>query len=167
MDLHKLSIRVLEDEDWAKFKSLRLEALKQHPEAFGSSFEEENLLTDDMFRETFKNSEIFGAFLQEEIVGCAGFFIYSPLKMQHRGCLFSMYTRRLYRNQGIADNLLRKIIEHARKHVIQLHATVVTSNETAIKLYQKNGFNIYGTEPRSLKISENYYDEHLMILKFS
>ena len=58
------------------------------------------------------------------------------------------------------------MIAHAKKRVIQLHLTVVTSNTAAVKLYEKNGFRIYGTEPRSLKISDVFYDEHMMILEF-
>ena len=30
--------------------------------------------------------------------------------------------------------------------------------------YQKQGFKIYGTEPRALKIGDTFFDEHLMIL---
>ena len=162
-------IRSLELNDWTQFRLLRLEALQQHPEAFGASLEEEFLLTDEMFREGYSKSEIFGAFSKdnETLVGCAGFFIYSSLKMQHRGCLFSMYTKEDYRNQGIADALIKKVIEHAKKRVIQLHLTVVTTNKAAIRLYEKNGFRIYGTEPQSLKISDQFYDEHFMVIAFS
>lgn len=162
-------IRSLELKDWTQFRLLRLEALQRHPEAFGASFEEECQLTDEMFREGYSKSEIFGAFSvdNEDLIGCAGFFIYSSLKMQHRGCLFSMYTKDDYRNQGIADALIKKVIEHAKKRVMQLHLTVVTSNLPAVKLYERHGFYVYGTEPRSLKIGHQFYDEHFMVLKLS
>ena len=58
------------------------------------------------------------------------------------------------------------VIAYAKKRVRQLHLTVVTTNEGALKLYEKNGFRVYGTEPRSLKVNEHYYDEHLMVLEF-
>lgn len=48
---------------------------------------------------------------------------------------------------------------------MQLHLMVVTTNQMALKLYQKNGFRIYGTEPRSLKIGDIFYDEHMMVLE--
>ena len=86
--------------------------------------------------------------------------------MAHRGCLFSMYTKDTHRNRGTADALIKTIITHAKQRVIQLHLTVVTTNHAAIRLYQKNGFTIYGTEPRSLKIDNNFYDEHFMVLDF-
>ena len=77
-----------------------------------------------------------------------------------------MYVVPAYRNQGIANLLVKTIIDHAKQHVLQLHATVVTSNQSAFNLYERNGFIIYGTEPRSLKIDNHFYDEHMMVLMF-
>ena len=157
---------MLSAEDWAAFKTLRLEALSAHPEAFGSSFEEEFARTEDEWKAEFKRSELFGFFEKNKLVACVGFFVYSPLKMCHRGALWGMYIQPDYRRKGIAAALLKKVIAHAKKRVIQLHLTVVTHNHAAVKLYEKNGFRIYGTEPRSLKIGDNFYDEHLMVLEF-
>ena len=77
-----------------------------------------------------------------------------------------MYVKEEFRKQGVADLLANAVIEHARKLVLQLHCNVVTSNTGAVKLYQKLGFQIYSTEPRSLKLGDKFYDEHLMVLKF-
>ncbi len=87
--------------------------------------------------------------------------------MQHRGKLFAVYVRPEYRGQGIADQLIDIIINHAKSRVIQLHLTCTTANESAVKLYQKHGFKIYGTEPRSLKIDYDFFDEHMMILELN
>ena len=161
-----MNIRLLEPKDWPAFKKLRLEALLQHPEAFSSSFEEESKLTDEEFQRKFSTCDLFGAFFDDELVGCAVFYIYSSEKMSHRGSLFSMYMKDIHRNRGAADALVKTIIDHAKQRIIQLHLTVITTNHAAIRLYQKNGFNIYGTEPRTLKIGDRFYDEHLMVLAF-
>ena len=161
-----MKIRPLEIKEWPAFKALRLEALLKHPEAFGASYQEESKLTEKAFQQGFGTCDIFCAFVNDELVGCAGFFIYSSEKMAHRGCLFSMYTKDTHRNRGTADALIKTIITHAKQRVIQLHLTVVTINHAAYRLYKKNGFTIYGTEPRSLKIDDRFYDEHLMILEF-
>lgn len=161
-----MKVRPLKPQDWPTFKALRLEALLQHPEAFGSSYDEESKLTEEAFQQGYSTCDILGAFVNDELVGCAGFFVYASEKMSHRGCLFSMYTKDTHRNCGTADALIKAIIDHANPHVIQLHLTVVTTNHAAIRLYKKNGFTIYGTEPRSLKIDNNFYDEHLMVFEF-
>jgi ribosomal protein S18 acetylase RimI-like enzyme len=77
-----------------------------------------------------------------------------------------MYVAPTHRNKGIANLLVKTVIDHAKKCVLQLHATVVTSNQSALNLYEKNGFVIYGTEPRSLKIDSHFFDEHMMVLTF-
>lgn len=158
-------IQLSKKEDWKQFKTIRLEALFTHPEAFGSSFEEESNLSDEEFEQNFKKSTIFGAIQNNQLVGCAGFFICPSSKMSHRGVVFSMYIKNGYRRQGIGDALLKAIIAYAKDGVMQLHLTVVTTNQMALKLYQKNGFRIYGTEPRSLKIGDTFYDEHMMVLE--
>lgn len=164
----QFNIRLLNTEaDWLDFQSLRLSALQIHPEAFGSSYEEESILSISDFKEGYKKCTIFGAFIADSLVGCTGFFVQAPIKMQHRGGLFSMYVEPSCRNKGIANSLVKAVIDHAKKSVLQLHTTVVTSNKSALNLYKKNGFIIYGTEPHSLKINDYFYDEHLMVLTFS
>lgn len=152
--------------EWLAFQALRLDALQMNPEAFGSSYEEEAVMSIGNFKEVYKKCAIFGAFIADSLVGCAGFFIQSPIKMQHRGVLFSLYVEPSCRNKGIASSLVKAVIDHAKKSVLQLHTTVVTSNKSALNLYEKNGFIIYGTEPHSLKINDDFYDEHLMVLTF-
>gem|GEM_PF-6583094 len=46
----------------------------------------------------------------------------------------------------------------------QLHLNVVTTNTAAARLYEAVGFSVYGTDPRVLKIDQNYFDEYLMVL---
>ena len=157
---------MLSAENWAAFKTLRLEALDAHPEAFGSSFEEEFARTEDEWKAEFKRSDLFGFFEKNKLVAVAGFFVYSSLKMCHRGVLWGMYIQPDYRRKGIAVALLKTVIAHAQKRVTQLHLTVVTHNQAAVKLYEKNGFRIYGTEPQSLKVGTVFHDEHLMVLEF-
>ena len=75
-----------------------------------------------------------------------------------------MYTKPEHRGNGIASTLIESVILYSKTHVIQLHLTCVTTNPGAMKLYQKFGFEVYGTEPRALKIGDAFFDEHLMVL---
>ena len=56
------------------------------------------------------------------------------------------------------------MIEHARGHVVQLHAAVGTTNHAALGLYRTLGFTTYGLEPRGLACAGRYYDQELMVL---
>lgn len=164
--MQKATIRQLAPADWALWREIRLEAIQRHPEAFGGSYEDEALYTEATLKETLVNKTVFGAFIDNDLVGISGFLILASRKTQHRGNLFSVYVKGQYRGQGIADQLTEAVIQHARTKVLQLHCSVVTSNTSAIALYQRHGLTIYGTEPRSLKVDDRYYDEHLMVLRF-
>lgn len=161
-----MDIRLLKKEEWSIYRTLRLEALRNHPEAYGSSFEEESNLSDDQFAASFNTCDMYGCFVDRELVGVAGFFVLSSSKMCHRGVLFAMYIKPDYRKMGIADALVKEVIAHGKKRVRQLHLTVVTTNQGALKLYEKNGFRVYGTEPCALKVHDHFYDEHMMVLEF-
>src|SRR3990167_4457866 len=138
-DMKKIEIKLLTPEDFESWKVLRLEALNQSPEAFGSSFEEEVNLSDEQFKDNLRKSTIFGAFMEGQLVGCAGFYIPNFKKMSHRGVLFGMYVKPRSRKTGCAHELVKAVIAHAKSCVLQFHLTVVTSNPTALNLYQRHG----------------------------
>jgi len=160
------NLKLLSGKDWVCWKQLRLSALKDSPTSFASSYEEESGCQDKKFQEDLVKNNVFGAFVEGDLVACAGFYSLSPLKVKHRGILWGMYTKPEYRSQGIANSLIEAIVFHAKNYVIQLHVSCITTNLNAIKLYQKHGFKIYGTEPNSLKIGDHFFDEHLMVLTF-
>ena len=86
-------IRQLQEQDWEIWKGMRLEAVKLHPEAFGSSYEEESLWKDEDFKNSLIKSDMFGAFVEKKLISIAGFFQFKLLKLKHRGNLFSMYVK--------------------------------------------------------------------------
>ena len=159
-------IRLLDKNDWLAYKTLRLDALLQHPEAFGPSVDEENQWSDFKFKKRLKTCDMFGAFVDNQLVGCAGYYIIPLIKMSHRGDLFFMYTQAACRQTGVADALLQAVILHAKNRVMQLHLEVSTNNAVAKRLYEKNGFKIYGTVPRSIKVGDHFCDGYLMVLTF-
>jgi ribosomal protein S18 acetylase RimI-like enzyme len=48
-----------------------------------------------------------------------------------------------------------------------VHLAVVLTATAAIKTYKRNGFEIYGTDPRVIRVGDVTYDKHLMMKKFS
>lgn len=159
-----MEIKQLRQDDWKIWKSFRLMALKNSPESFGSSYEEELNWPDSEFQNALVKNNLFGVFIDDTLVSSAGFYSLSSNKTKNRGVIWGLYTRADYRGQGYAQALMSAIIKHAQSRVIQLHLTCVTTNLGALALYQKLGFKIYGTEPRALKIGDVFFDEHLMLL---
>ena len=86
-------------------------------------------------------------------------------KTAHKALLFGMYLRRGYRGRGVGDALMSRLIEEARGSVEIVTLTVMSDNAPAVALYQRWGFESYGTEPRAVKEDGLYFDEMLMSLR--
>jgi len=158
-------IRKIEVSEWQEWKKLRLAALQNSPESFGSTFEEESVCLDQKFEDDLKQNDVFGAFLEGQLVGCIGFWRWPSVKAKHEGTVWGMYVKPEFRRQKIAAALIEAVIAHAKTLVIQLQLSCVTSNVGAIKLYEKYGFKSYAIESRSMKMNETFYDEFRMIKK--
>ncbi len=92
---------------------------------------------------------IFWRFYSRHLVAYAVFLTNTSPKVEHRACLFSLYTNESYRNQGLADSLVKAVIAQLKPHILQYILVFATSNHSAIHLYEKNGFKSYGIEPCS------------------
>ena len=80
-------IKQLTSADWKIWKELRLEALKNSPESFGSSYEEEVICPDLDFQNSLIKSDIFGVFVDSSLVSCVGFYSLNTAKTKHRGVI--------------------------------------------------------------------------------
>ena len=158
-----LQIRRLETSDSALYRDIRLEALKQNPEAFGSTFERENNQPLSWFEAAVGRTDIFGAFLEGTLAGIAGYVAQESSKHAHKAVLWGMYVRPAARNSGLGKRLVAAVLVHARGRVEMVQLTVVSENEAARRLYSALGFVEYGFEKRALKQDGRYYDEVLMV----
>ena len=158
-----VEIRPFAAEDAEAFRSLRLEALAAHPEAFGSSIADERGLPLETVAGRLAGGHTFGAFTAEGPVGMAGFFAESGEKRRHKGMLWGVYVRLARRGQGIAGRLVDRVVAHAATRVEVLHLSVVADNATARRLYEGKGFKAYGLEERALRLGDRYVDELLMV----
>jgi ribosomal protein S18 acetylase RimI-like enzyme len=54
---------------------------------------------------------------------------------------------------------MNHVIKVAKNENIErIRLSVTKTNDAAFRLYQRLGFVIYGTEPKSIKIDHQYYD---------
>ncbi|GAA0595020.1 GNAT family N-acetyltransferase [Virgibacillus siamensis] len=165
-----MNIRLLEPSDADKYWKLRLEALKQNPEAFATSYEEA-MDREKPIKSTARRlgeNCTFGTFNGEELVGMVTVLQQqSPLKLRHKAHVLAMYVSPKMRGAGAGEQLLVKAIDYAESieaiEILQL--AVVTTNEKAKRLYKKLGFEVFGVEKRALKFGDTYYDEELMALE--
>ena len=94
----------------------------------------------------------------DEIVGIATLSGNQKTRLSHRAQMG-------YWHQGIGSKLVAIIIGYAAEASIEIiELEVVTSNENAIALYQKYGFEVIGTYENFMKIDDHYVDAYLMNL---
>jgi ribosomal protein S18 acetylase RimI-like enzyme len=165
MDEPQLVVRRFAPTEAGVWRSIRIDALRDAPEAFGQTLEhaEQQPLSD--FESTVSGSfPPFAAFDDGKVVGTAGFYILGGPKMSHRGVLWGMYVASAHRRRGVGRKLVAAIIDHARELVDQVHLHVVTTNAAAYGFYRSMGFVTYGVEPRALRHDGRDYDEAMMVL---
>ena len=158
------TIRRLGLDDVNPYRAIRHEALANHPEAFVSTAEAFAQKSDAEIRQTLDALTVFGAILPDgSLGGINAFMRQEGAKERHRGWMIQVYVRPEHRGSGMAAALVEHLVEHARRHVLQIHLGVWSENLPAIKLYQRLGFELYATEPRYLFVNGRFIDEHLMV----
>ena len=164
-----MQVRELTRADAAAFRALRLRALKEHPEAFTSSFEEAveqpiNVAERRLAGES--GDRFWGAFVADELQGMIGLARESRIKNRHKGNVVAMYVAAEFAGQGLGRALVQAVIDHARDvdRLEQLVLTVTHDNIPACKLYNGAGFKTFGVEPRAIQVAGTYFDKEHMIL---
>ncbi len=170
-----MKIRFLNSQDVAAYRQLRLQALREYPTAFASSFEQESCLTLNDFAarlHTHDNlkSGIFGAFDdRSQLIGMLGFSCDNRPKRAHIGSLWSMYVLPEFRCLGLGAALLDQALSHTREIGVlrQVVLAVTENNLPALSLYKSRGFERFGLEHDALFIDGKYFDEEHLVLHFS
>jgi len=163
-------IRPLTATDAALYLPLRLRALREHPEAFASAFEDEQQLPLEAIVRRLQQSSAerysLGAFDGEELRGLLFFHRWEGLKLRHRASIGGMYVPPECRGRGIGKALLLDTITraHTLSGLEDLILAVTVGNEWARALYLAVGFTPVAIEPRYLKIGEKYFDIEWMHL---
>src|SRR5687768_18603458 len=112
-----MNICVVQAEDSEAAHVLRLRSLHEHPEAFSSSYEDEVLLTPESLVERLRptvDRRLFGAWVDEGLVGTLHFSRSTGKKVRHRAGLGAMYVVPEMRGRGIGRTLLTTAIDYAR-----------------------------------------------------
>lgn len=173
--MENLEIRALDAGDAADFNNLRLRALKEHPDAFLSTYENESTrpleTVANRLRRSAESSDefILGAYRLDELIGMAGLFRDRGEKTRHKATIWGVYVPSEWQGRGVGRALLTEAIRLARMipGLERLNISVVAGNDRARNLYASLGFESYGVEPRALLVDGKYLDEEHMTLHVS
>jgi ribosomal protein S18 acetylase RimI-like enzyme len=143
--MSEFEIRILTPEDWELYKSARLKSLRDSPDSFGSTYDQEAALSDAEWQSRLDlklralDALPLIAEMDGQAVGLAWGLIHKPdLEIAH---IYQMWVSPALRGKGIAKTLLREIKAWALGRGCDLMAlAVTTSNEAAVSLYRSSGF---------------------------
>jgi RimJ/RimL family protein N-acetyltransferase len=162
-------VRRLGAHDAAIYQAIRAEMLIDTPSSFGSSPEDDKF-QDAAFAEgvlSHATNGVFGFFDADgECQSVAGFIRPDSLKRRHVGEVWGVYTRPAGRRRGAAARVMAAVIEHARglDGVEQIQLSVSSEAAAAEALYLGLGFEVWGREPKALRLGDRRPDEIHMSL---
>ncbi|SRR6266849_2731958 len=164
-------IRKLTENDAESLWKLRLYALEADPISFGESPEELRKTTVEEYASRLRPGNtgnfVFGAFEGEALIAMTGFYREAAMKRRHKRWIWGVFVSPSARGRGLGRILVANVIETAKAlpGLRCLLLTVSTTQQAAIKLYERLGFRCYGTEPHALMVADRFIDEHHMILE--
>lgn len=173
--MDEITFRTPKIDEAAAYRELRLEALKEFPANFSSSYEE-NKAKDMAYWEGFlrlaqnKNKEIMiMAYVNGEMVGMGTIFWDDKAKICHIGNMVAIYVKKTFQGKGIGYELASRLISEAKtiRHLKKIKLEVNKENVPAFELYKKLGFDVIGTAKQEIFSEGKYYDNILMELLFT
>jgi RimJ/RimL family protein N-acetyltransferase/2-polyprenyl-3-methyl-5-hydroxy-6-metoxy-1,4-benzoquinol methylase len=167
INIATFQVRVLIAADAEAYREVRLQALHEHPPAFGSIPEDEPNLSETAERLIASDDRcFFGAFQGEKLIGIVRLSRYEAPNEKHRAFLGGLYVLPAFRRNGCGRALVEQALHRSANipNIRRINLTVVTQQEAALRLYQSLGFQIYGTEQETFSRAGHFYDEHLLTL---
>ena len=144
--------------DWKRLREIRLRALADAPDAFGSTWASEIHQPEQEWRRRLlkPHRATFIASLNTDDVGLA---IIARIDEKTAG-LYSVWVATEARGLGTGDGLIRKCVAWARKSNFgRIVLDVGDGNTHAIRLYQRHGFERTGTKG-ALPAPRTHVTEH-------
>ena len=167
-----VTIRPMCAADLTAYKALRDRMLATHPQAFSSDAEAELRRSAETYLSRVAGAADRGwpftltAWQGERLCGALTCERDQRLKVRHIAKLVGMMVAPEAGRRGIGRALLDATIAQCRQRdgIELLTLSVTGSNATAIRLYERAGFVVYGRLERALRIGDCHHAKHLMAL---
>ncbi|MEM1447010.1 MAG: GNAT family N-acetyltransferase [Planctomycetota bacterium] len=164
----RIEIQQLTEDHLATWRTLRLHALRDRPDAFGSTYEAEAVLDDEGWAAKWQSwigspGGVWAAMQGEKPVGLVG--CVCDHEAAGRAWLISMWVAPAVRGRGLGKALITSAIRWAKDQGLkELRLEVTSNNPVAAQLYSRMGFVMTGSSaphPRNPALREK---EMLLVL---
>lgn len=159
-----ISVRRLRSVDADAFRTIRLKALRDHPTAFGTSYDDAKTQSVQEFARKIETRYGIGAFDGNALVGICFLDNEQMAKARHRGWITAVYVLPSHRGSGVGTKMMAHVVEAALDHdLLQLELFVAGDNPAAMRFYERCGFRQTGIVPRALIVDGADFDEIMMV----
>ncbi len=149
---------------WKEYKNLRIEALRNVPQAFLDDPTSSKKIAKKEWQRKMNN--MYFAEVDGKLIGMIGAYQDKKTKLKHIMNIVGFYVSPKHRNIGAGKALLKQVIKNTKKDdtIMKLQLGVVTTQLPAYRLYQKLGFKKAGKLKYAVKVDKKYFNEYLMEL---
>lgn len=137
----EVRLRHVRSDDWRSHRDIRLEMLRDAPDAFWFTVDDEAGLTESDWRQRIEQVWLVHARDASGVLGSAGLGAHWEPERADAVTLFGMYVAPRGRGRGVGAALVRAVLDEARRRG---HAEVIlevaSNNAPAIALYERCGF---------------------------
>ncbi|KRE37458.1 GCN5 family acetyltransferase [Janibacter sp. Soil728] len=139
--MSEITVRALAEDEWETYRSLRLEALQESPEAFVADHDAEAAEAEGFWRERMGRSDRLVAEAEGKRVGVVSLGDAEDSQADNAGQLFGLWVHPEWRGAGVAAHLVRQSAKIAeRKGLGQLFYWVGSDNGRAVAFASSFGF---------------------------
>lgn len=165
--MSEITVRALTEDEWETYRSLRLEALQESPDAFVADHDAEASEAEDFWRARMRRSARLVAEAGDEKVGVVSIGDATETETENGGQLFGLWVRPDWRGRSIAANLVRQGAKIAEDQGFErLFYWVGSDNGRAVAFASSFGFRPTD-ERRPMRVAgggESTEDEIALVL---
>lgn len=162
-------IEILTDTHATAFQNIIIEAYENEPLTFIHECEYDCQSNNEqsiqfLHPDNHKNSIVFGAFIDDTLVGIVQLdYIQHPTK-KHKATVQSLYVTPNHRGNTLGHQLIQTLIQHAKNDKIEQLILAIASNNIQAKVFfNQFGFEFLATEEAARKVNDCYIEEHWLI----
>lgn len=143
--MENIKVVTLEPNQWKKYKDLRLRALKEEPQAYASSYQDNVKHSGQFWKQRLEDAVkeqtrwLVFAKLEGKLVGMVGASIEKEIDNVH---IIAVYVVPEERGKGISKLLMNSILSKVKDNKLIKKITVEVNSEQlpALNLYKNSGF---------------------------
>lgn len=158
------AMRALTPADQPSWRALRLEALELFPHAFLTTADEQHRRPASDDRAQLAQGRWRGLMNDDELIGLAALLPMLHEAAAHRFEIGGFYVTEAYWGTDAAQSFMDRLENEAQeKGALQLELSVASNNPRAIRFYERNGFEKFGTQPRAMILDGTDMDDFFYV----